>query len=148
MNDVTSQIPSAFDEPSANHREPMQRPSARVGLAKRGGVGLPEEISVTVYFLGSLTMRVQRELVQLRISAGTPVDWLLEMVAVELPGFGPVLEEPDGFVVFADGLEAQRLDLIEEDAQIILMPAAATLRGVSRSLYHANPCTVLLAPTH
>ena len=112
MNDVTTQILSAFDTLTVNHREPMQRPAARNTLPKHSEVGLPEEISVTVYFLGSLTLRVQRELVQLRVSAGTPVDWLLEMVALELPGFGSVLEEPDGFVVFADGVEVQRLDLI------------------------------------
>ena len=86
-----------------------------------------DEISVFVYFLGSLASRAGTDMCRLACLPGTPLVWLLGSVARSYPGFREVLADEECYVPVINGRRVYWWSDIESDGTLVLVPSVAFL---------------------
>ncbi len=85
----------------------------------------PDDISVTVHFLGSLAMRAGTDMCRLTCLRGTPLVWLLGSVARTYPGFQEVLADEGCYVPVINGRRAYWWSDMGVDGELVLVPSVA-----------------------
>lgn len=87
----------------------------------------PNDISITVYFLGSLAMRAGTDICRLTCLQGTPLVWLLGSVARAYPEFNEVLADEGSYVPVINGRRAYWWSDVDAGGSLVLMPSVAFL---------------------
>ncbi len=101
----------------------------------------PDEITVTVRFVGTLCAAAGCDACVHRFSSGITLEDVFWSVGRSHLGLARVLETPESYVATVQGREAHLQEPLMKDTTVTLMPSAVCLKGISGA-HTGRPCVI------
>lgn len=127
--------------------EPLWTPISPLEEAKLALPGLegPEEVTVTIHYVGVLSALAGCDISVQRFSAGTTLRRVMGSVAETSERLGRVFATTEGLQAYVDGREAILEEPLLRDVTVVLMASGVGLKGLSGA-HTGRPCLIQLNP--